>query len=1490
MKSAKISIFTAVVLCSTVFLVPPAQAAITGQWDFKTGNLSATIGQDLQYLDTDTQSGTRFGTTTSFAIPGIAGQPTNVMGFPKAVTAFGGYYTSVGASPNSGGFYVNQYTVIMDVLFSTNSSGKPRALFVTDVGGEFMADSANGIGFGGGVGGGTLTPNTWHRIAIAVNTTNTTSLFIDGTKVSEQTTPGGLDGTFAVATAMTLFNDPNTNSESGYIASLQFRDEKLPDGLISALGAPVPSGILTGPPPNPFVVSEAPTSDLRFPGRSSVPPTPLLQIVLSDGTATVNTNTIQLSFNGQALPASITRTAPTTTISYQVTNLLAAGSSNFVSLAYQDSSANPLGAQYAFYVGSFVALPSSAAGPLGSATTPGFMYRVAQAPTDAVLPNSFVRAQQQLDGTLLDTNGTPFANEAVLTGQGAQPDGSYFIDTYEGNSGTIAFDLNAGSFYHLPDFSTYSFPGIPGVNASTDNFADETVAYLQLNAGSYTFGVNVGIGRVDDPPGADDGYVLYCGANPRDRFATLVGQFTRTGSNFSDNQNTNEFNFVAPVSGVYPFRLVHWQTHQTSDLGWYYVDQSTGKRVLINDPAGSIRAYRVSNLQREPFVAEVYPVPGGLGFPADAPIEVVLSDDDLQVASGSIKLFLNGSQVTPNSINKSGKLTTVIYNPNASRTTVTNNLQLVFSDTATPAHLLTKDWSFTIVVGGGSVAAITGQWDFNSGNLTATVGRDLQYFDGPAGQSASLTKFGTCSSLGIPLINGVDANIMKVPGGAGVNGNNNFGYIMDHGIAPNGGGVKVNQYTIIFDMYYASGTLPFFNCENTNNAPADGSLFLQNGQMGQGSGGYVMNHGNITTGWHRVAFAVDLSQNLITKWVDGIKAQDWVSSANALDAARRSWQHTVLLFADGDGDDHDATIYVKSIQVRNGKLGDAQMVALGGPSAQGIPQTIPSTSVTGQWDFESGNLSATVGKDLQYFDGASGQTAGLTLFGTCSSFSIPLINGVDANIMKVPGGTGVNGNNNFGYIMDHGIAPNGGGVKVNQYTIIFDMYYASGTLPFFNCENTNNAPADGSLFLQNGQMGQGSGGYVMNHGNITTGWHRVAFAVDLSQNLITKWVDGIKAQDWVSSANALDAARRSWQHTVLLFADGDGDDHDATIYVKSIQVSSSKLSDAQMVALGGPNGQAIPVAAPATSVTGQWDFDSGNLSATIGKDLQFLDGAAGQTAGLTVFGTCSSFGIPLINGADATIMKVPGGAGVNGNNNFGYICDPQIGPNGGGTKVNQYTIIWDMYYTSGTLPFFNCENTNNAPADGSLFLQNGQMGQGSGGYVMDNGNITSGWHRLAFAVDLSQNLITKWVDGVKAQDWVSAANALDAPRRAWQHTVLLFADGDGDDHDAAVYVNSIQISHGKLSDAQMEALGGPSANGIPVVAPEGSAVNPVTLNVAKTGNSLTISWPVADSGYVLQSTSTLTAPSWQPVPGVDYVNNTVTVSIGPGAMFFRLVH
>src|SRR5437764_526782 len=60
--------FAALALAAALSFEPSSHAAITGQWDFKAGNLNATIGADMGYLDAPTQSGTLFGTTAALGI------------------------------------------------------------------------------------------------------------------------------------------------------------------------------------------------------------------------------------------------------------------------------------------------------------------------------------------------------------------------------------------------------------------------------------------------------------------------------------------------------------------------------------------------------------------------------------------------------------------------------------------------------------------------------------------------------------------------------------------------------------------------------------------------------------------------------------------------------------------------------------------------------------------------------------------------------------------------------------------------------------------------------------------------------------------------------------------------------------------------------------------------------------------------------------------------------------------------------------------------------------------------------------------------------------------------------------------------------------------------------------------------------------------------------------------------------------------------------
>ncbi|HTA29033.1 MAG TPA: hypothetical protein VK731_01035, partial [Candidatus Cybelea sp.] len=200
----------ALLLFLCVGLTFSARATITGQWDFKTG-YNATIGTAIFAQDPATAALTQFESTASFGISPIAGQTTNVMFFPQDTDGnYNGvdYQVTVGAAPNdtnAGGYTVNQYTVIMDVLFTNlPPAGKTFTLFGTDYdyfGGEFSVNSAGNVVCSAGGGGGFLTTNAWHRIAIAVDAADAVSgleVFIDGTNVATQGSPSAVNGPLSI--------------------------------------------------------------------------------------------------------------------------------------------------------------------------------------------------------------------------------------------------------------------------------------------------------------------------------------------------------------------------------------------------------------------------------------------------------------------------------------------------------------------------------------------------------------------------------------------------------------------------------------------------------------------------------------------------------------------------------------------------------------------------------------------------------------------------------------------------------------------------------------------------------------------------------------------------------------------------------------------------------------------------------------------------------------------------------------------------------------------------------------------------------------------------------------------------------------------------------------------------------------------------------------------------------------------------------------------
>jgi hypothetical protein len=1123
-------------------------------------------------------------------------------------------------------------------------------------------------------------------------------------------------------------------------------------------------------------------------------------------------------------------------------------------------------------------LPDSALQALGSANTRGFVVRTVQAPMDAAIPHGYGRAIQQLNGTLHDSSGIPVPNEAI---PGPNADGSYDVEVINFERDATPIDVLDGDGNFLGSFSPELFPGIPGSGGHTDHFAVEVVGFLELTAGLHTFGVSVGADRTD--VNDDDSFAALVSDNPRDYFGLKIGEYERSARAFvSDQHVETQFAAQVPTTGIYPFRLVYWQRGRGANLQLYEILADTGERVLVNDPndARAIPAYRRSTAPaaNAPYIAEVSPVPGSDGNSPSAPLEILLIDGQTTASTAKVALNFNGVNVTPQVLTKTGDRIRIEYSPNATRPDRNNLVSLDWTDSANAGY--GRDWSFGITPSSGSTTIVTGQWDFDAGNLGATVGAPLEYLDGAGGLTEQGTQFGTTAELGVPDINGQPARVMRVPGEL----TRQIGYVMRHGIAPNGGGTRVNQYTLIMDVLVATsgpGAASLLQISSLNNTD-DGDLFWQGSNFGQGGGGYN-GTGQFTAGaWHRVVAAYDEAANppVVTKFVDGIKQDDWTAN-QGLDNPRRALLATAILFADGDQDER-REMWVNSVQVRAGKLSDAEAVALGGPSPDGIPQVIPPTTVSGQWDFERGDLSATVGKALQYFDGPAGLTAGGTEFGTTTDLGVPDINGEAARVMKVPGDL----SNQIGYLMDHGIKPNGGGTKVNQYTIIMDVLVATsgpGAASLLQISSLNNTD-DGDLFWQGSNFGQGGGGYN-GTGQFTAGaWHRVVAAYDeaASPPVVTKYVDGIKQDDWTAN-QGLDNPRRALQPTAILFGDGDQDER-REMWVNSIQIRVGKLSDAEMVALGGPSARGIPVVVPRSTVTGQWDFDRGDLSPTIGKALQYFDGPTGLTAAGTQFGTTTDLGVPDINGTAARVMYVPGDL----SNQIGYLMDHGIKPNGGGTKVNQYTLIMDVLVGTsgpGAASLLQISSLNNTD-DGDLFWQGSNFGQGGGGYN-GTGQFTAGdWHRVVAAYDeaASPPVVTKFVDGIKQDDW-TANQGLDNPRRALQPTAILFADGDQDER-REMWVNSVQIRAGKLSDAEMVALGGPSAAGIPVVLAVAAPPERPRLNLTATATTVTLSWSLAATGFTLESTPSLTNPTWAVVAGV--VNNQVTVSVGTGNRFYRL--
>jgi hypothetical protein len=473
-------------------------------------------------------------------------------------------------------------------------------------------------------------------------------------------------------------------------------------------------------------------------------------------------------------------------------------------------------------------------------------------------------------------------------------------------------------------------------------------------------------------------------------------------------------------------------------------------------------------------------------------------------------------------------------------------------------------------------------------------------------------------SFGIPDIGGQPAKVMKYtrdenpPTPIGPRG-----YLCHHGMSPNGGGTNVNQFTMILDfmipdLHQGDNYNTVVKWEAVDDWNVDGSISIRANDIGGPNTGGIGISGQYTGDgttwiiggqWQRLVVAVDMvaDPGTITYYLDGVRFGQMTSGDRWGFDRRHAIPQVVRMYGDGEADNEVNTVYVNSLQFREGTMTAEQALALGAATASGIP--IPPNPVKGHWDFDQGDLRATVGTDLQYGD-APGETAmrDHTSFGTTTSFGIPDIGGQPAKVMKYtrdenpPTPIGPRG-----YLCRHGIAPNGGGTNVNQFTMLVDfmipdLHQGDNYNTVVKWEAVDDWNVDGSISIRANDIGGpntggiGISGQYTGDGNtwiIGGKWQRLAVAVDMvaDPGTITYYLDGVRFGQMTSGDRWGFDRRHAIPPVVRMYGDGEADNEVNTVYVNSLQFRDGTMTDDQVLALGAATAAGIPI--PLTSNTPQ---------------------------------------------------------------------------------------------------------------------------------------------------------------------------------------------------------------------------------------------------------------------------------------------------------------
>ncbi|MFQ5805466.1 MAG: hypothetical protein ACE5I3_03340, partial [Phycisphaerae bacterium] len=240
----------------------------------------------------------------------------------------------------------------------------------------------------------------------------------------------------------------------------------------------------------------------------------------------------------------------------------------------------------------------------------------------------------------------------------------------------------------------------------------------------------------------------------------------------------------------------------------------------------------------------------------------------------------------------------------------------------------------------------------------------------------------------------------------------------------------------------------------------------------------------------------------------------------------------------------------------------------GGAIALAMAVGTASAQVETQWNFD-GDLSAAFGNAvLDYYTEA---TQSKVTFGDAAALAALTPDGGNPNVIALD----YFATSDEAFVCQHDAPPNGGGIYVNEYTLIWDIYIPQssfdnyGWLSFYNTNCCNGNDGDHFVRFSDGKFGVGALGYA---GQINPDtWHRCAITFEVHGGGVRhrRYIDGVLVAqrstdlDGRFSLYSADDPSYPWFH---LMADNNGDM--APCVIASVYFSDRVWTAAEIAALG----------------------------------------------------------------------------------------------------------------------------------------------------------------------------------------------------------------------------------------------------------------------------------------------------------------------------------